>query len=85
MPALNNECYLDEEEFDELNFKLNESLTIECICPKCGTIHRMKLLWSGRGIPKKYCQPCKTFVSTIEPAELCSVPQNVNRGIEKEF
>jgi hypothetical protein len=61
----------------------SDSLTVECICPKCGTSHRVKMLWSGRGKPKKYCPPCKSYVSTIEPIEFCGIPADVNRGIEK--
>ena len=60
-----------------------DGLTVECICPKCGTHHKLKLLWTGRGKPKKFCQPCKTFVTTIEQIEFCGVPNDINKGIEK--
>ena len=60
-----------------------DNLTVECICPKCGTSHRVKMRWSGRGKPKKYCPPCKSFVSTIEPLEFCGIPADIHRGIEK--
>jgi len=43
----------------------------------------MKLLWSGRGKPKKYCPACKSFVATIEPIDFCGVPADIHRGIEK--
>jgi hypothetical protein len=33
----------------------------KCICPKCGKSHKLKLYWTGRGIPKKYCQECKFY------------------------
>ena len=58
-------------------------IIVECICPKCGTEHRMKLLWSGRGKPKKYCPPCKSFVSTIETIDICDIPADIHKGIEK--
>lgn len=61
----------------------SEGLTIECICPKCSTVHKMKLKWSGRGQPKKYCQQCKNFVSTIESIDFCGVPANIHKGFEK--
>ena len=28
---------------------------ISCICPKCGKNHKMKFMWVGDGVPKKYC------------------------------
>ena len=31
----------------------------ECQCPKCGTKHKMQLLWIGRGIPRKFCHNCR--------------------------
>jgi hypothetical protein len=43
----------------------------------------MRLLWSGRGKPKKYCPPCKSFVSTIEPIDICDIPADIHKGIEK--
>jgi hypothetical protein len=58
-------------------------ITVECICPKCGIVHRMKLFWSGRGKPKKYCPPCKGFVSTIEPNDFCGIAADIHRGLEK--
>ena len=85
MPVIRNSDCLGEEYdciySDENNEKT--SLTIECVCPKCGTAHRMKMLWSGRGKPKKYCPPCKSFVSTLEPVDFCGIPDDIHRGIEK--
>jgi len=60
-----------------------DGLTVECVCPKCGISHRVKLLWSGRGKPKKYCQPCKSFVSTIESVDHCGIPADIHKNIEK--
>ena len=60
-----------------------ENVTVECTCPKCGTHHQMKLLWTGRGKPKKFCQPCKTFATSIEQIEFYGVPTDVNKGLEK--
>jgi hypothetical protein len=42
----------------------------------------MKLFWSGRGKPKKYCPPCKGFVSTIEPIDFCGIAADIHRGLE---
>jgi len=59
-----------------------DGITTECVCPKCGVSHRMKLLWSGRGRPKKFCPPCKTFVSTLESLDYCGIPADIHKGLE---
>ena len=46
-----DQCIKDEEKFVR-HVKLREPLTVKCVCPKCGSDHRMKMLWSGRGKPK---------------------------------
>jgi uncharacterized protein (DUF983 family) len=74
-------CLKKEEKFSH-QIKLKESLTVKCVCPKCGTNHRMKMLWTGRGRPKKFCPPCKIFVSSVEQADFCTVPTILNTGIE---
>ena len=32
---------------------------VECICPRCGKMHIMKIWWIGRGVPRKFCQNCR--------------------------
>ena len=29
---------------------------VDCICPKCGKLHSLNFYWTGKGIPRKYCQ-----------------------------
>ena len=54
---------------------------MECVCPKCGITHRMKILWAGRGKPKKFCQACKMYIATLETVELPCIPVAVNRVV----
>jgi len=83
MPANKRKRCLNAEQDESLEFTVCDGITVECVCPKCGNMHKMKLLWSGRGKPKKFCPPCKNFASSMEPIELCCVPANINRGLEK--
>jgi hypothetical protein len=82
----NSSFFRQEEEHEhaaDLDLDRANGFTVECVCPKCGTEHRMKLLWSGRGKPKKYCPPCKSFVSTIESMDFAGIPTDIHKGIEK--
>ncbi len=47
---------------------LKEKSTV-CICPKCGTQHRIKLLWTGRGTPRKFCPICKHYSNSLSDTE----------------
>jgi len=38
---------------------------LECICPKCGVSHILKLFWTGKGKPKKFCRECKGLSDLI--------------------
>ena len=42
---------------------------VECVCPKCGVRHKMKLCWTGTGIPRKYCAACKKSVLSYDVGE----------------
>lgn len=38
----------------------------ECICPKCGGVHKMWLYWSGAATPRKFCVKCKQTTEGFE-------------------
>lgn len=41
---------------------------VRCICPKCDGFHNVYMLWTGRGIPRKYCLNCKPLVAGYDEA-----------------
>lgn len=38
---------------------------IECKCPKCEKLHIVCLEWSGIGVPRIYCKPCKVTLNGV--------------------
>jgi uncharacterized protein (DUF983 family) len=77
MPA-----YEEVEEGDEIQeFNSGDGITMECVCPRCGMAHRLKILWAGRGKPRKFCQACKMYIATLETVELPCMPVSVNRAL----
>jgi uncharacterized protein (DUF983 family) len=70
-----------EEGEEEILFASSDGITMECVCPKCGVRHRMKILWAGRGTPKKFCQACKMYIATLETVDLPRMPVSVDRAI----
>ena len=30
-----------------------------CICPICRQLHKVKMNWTGRGMPRKFCMECR--------------------------
>jgi len=76
-----NQVLKDKKDVVHQN-KFKEGLTVKCVCPKCGNNHRVKMIWTGRGKPKKFCPPCKIFVSSVEPIDFCAVPADMHAGID---
>ena len=31
-----------------------------CYCPSCETYHYLEIEWTGKGIPRMYCNGCKS-------------------------
>ena len=34
----------------------------KCICPRCEREHIRRFYWTGDGVPRVYCIPCKNIV-----------------------
>lgn len=69
--------------FEDKCFNLDRAASTECICPKCGVIHRLKFLWTGRGMPKKYCQACKLYAASIDET-ICEISPVISfAGVHK--
>jgi len=72
-------CEDFDEGYDLPEFQCGDGITMECVVPKCGAIHRMKILWAGRGRPKKFCQACKMYIGTLETVELPYTSVSISR------
>lgn len=48
-----------------------------CICPKCGETHYLDILWTGRGIPRKYHHLCKSANSRISAGTIPEHSQGI--------
>ena len=40
-------------------------MSVECKCPMCKKLHKMKVNWIGVGRPWKYCNQCSGKVSAL--------------------
>jgi hypothetical protein len=80
MRAKKLRAYEETGEFDEeIVFQRSDGIAMECVCPKCGITHRLKILWAGRGKPKKFCQTCKMYIATLETVEMPHTSAGVSR------
>lgn len=55
-------------EYESLNYKermKSSSKSIECICPRCRTTHKVYMFWTGKSKPRKYCEKCKDLISKV--------------------
>ena len=68
MKAKKGNCEAEEKIECIQSICLKEKST-ECICPKCGTRHRVKLLWTGRGTPRKFCPICKHYSNSLSDTD----------------
>jgi hypothetical protein len=40
----------------------------KCQCPKCGRIHIRSIYWTGKGMPKRYCNKCRRYLDLVSSA-----------------
>jgi hypothetical protein len=50
-------------------FKIGKRF-VHCICPKCAEHHNVYMLWTGRGVPRKYCGNCKPLIAGYDEAAM---------------
>jgi hypothetical protein len=58
-----------EQRIEDIQSICLREKSTECLCPKCGTRHRVKLLWTGRGMPRKFCPICKHYSNSINDTD----------------
>jgi Zn finger protein HypA/HybF involved in hydrogenase expression len=50
----------DPEIEEELRIKKGK---VDCLCPKCNKVHKMNFMWTGKGMPRKFCPECRNTYS----------------------
>ena len=77
---------LEEENDIDLDFEIDifeTKTSTQCVCPKCGRHHKLKIYWTGTGTPRMYCHRCREIVGGISSSAIYeSQPDSyrVNRG-----
>ena len=49
-------------------------------CPRCGTIHKINMLWIGRGMPRIFCSHCRSFANGSSEMALNIVKSAIRKG-----
>lgn len=65
-----------QDENDLPNRFRNGKGFVRCTCPKCSIHHSVYMLWTGRGMPRKYCPNCKPLIAGYDDAALCETSIN---------
>jgi hypothetical protein len=61
---------ISKEQYKSLNNKY-----IKCICPNCGNVHKKKMIWVGRGKPRKFCPTCQDISRRVGELNINTIPQ----------
>jgi hypothetical protein len=62
----------------------NGKCFVRCICPKCADRHNVYMLWTGRGVPRKYCSSCKPMISGYDDAALYEASISAPGHVQKK-
>lgn len=66
-------CPADRDDLSRINGKH----FVRCVCPKCDSRHSVYMLWTGRGVPRKYCTNCRPLISSYDDAAICEATVSV--------
>lgn len=47
-----------------------------CKCPSCGKTHKIKMIWTGNGMPRKFCGKCQSRPDLKGGLESCTLSLN---------
>lgn len=53
--------------------------SVNCICPKCGISHILKIFWTGKGTPRKYCHRCREVIGSVNEQYIYETVPDVYR------
>lgn len=58
------------QNWETVNKSINGKQFIRCICPRCRKTFNAYLMWTGRGIPRKYCTDCKVAINNYDDSAI---------------
>jgi hypothetical protein len=56
----------------------------QCRCPRCTAYHNVYMLWTGQGMPRKYCVSCRLLVSRYDDAAMFEASINTPSHLKKQ-
>jgi hypothetical protein len=55
---------------DRKNNVIGKKRFVCCICPRCRKMTHVYMLWSGRGVPRKYCPDCRAIINAYDESAM---------------
>ncbi|WP_319523082.1 hypothetical protein [uncultured Desulfosarcina sp.] len=56
--------------WNDINNFLSGKRFIRCICPRCRKTYNVYMMWTGRGMPRKYCADCKSIIANYDASAI---------------